>query len=516
MKRAKKHLKYYQIYNELKNREGIQEELQLCLSRADYARNQQNPSEECGVFGIYGHKYAANLAYLGLYALQHRGQESAGIASTNGENLYRYAGMGQVATVFNEDKLKELEGFAAIGHNRYSTTGASLYRNAQPLRAYTHLGAIAIAHNGNLTNTNTIRTRLEKEGSIFQTTMDSEVIVHLLARSKGKNMEEAFVDAIQQVKGAYSLVMLSNHCLIAMRDPHGFRPLVMGRVNGSTVFASETCALDIIDAEYIRDVEPGEMVIIQDGNLHSLYPFAEEEKKENYYGKSLCIFEHIYFARPDSYIFKESVYDFRFNLGKTLAKEQPVDADIVVPVPDSSVVAAIGFSQESGIPYATGLVRSHYIGRTFIEPEQKIRDFGAKIKYNVISAAIKDKRVVLVDDSIMRGTTSKKIIKMLKKGGAQEIHMRISAPPTKHPCYYGIDIPTSKELIAANLSVDEIRKYIGVDSLGYLSEKGMISASSRKINFCTACFNGKYPVPPEEGYDSKQRNLIKEMRVEES
>ncbi len=508
-------MKHYQINNKLKDMPGIQEELQITLERSNLAREQVCPREECGVVGIYGNRYAANLAYFALYALQHRGQESAGIATTNGENLYRYAGMGQVSQVFNEDKIKALEGYAAIGHNRYSTSGASLYRNAQPLRVYTHHGTIALAHNGNLTNANSLRTELENQGSIFHTTIDSEVIVHLLAKSTASTLLDAFTEAMQKVQGAYSLVLLSTHCMIAMRDPHGFRPLVIGKIETSIVFASETCALDIIDAEYIRDVEPGELIVIEEGKMTSYFPF-HNEKGENTHTPNLCIFEHIYFARPDSYLFKESVYDFRINLGKQLAREAPANGDIVVPVPDSSVVAAIGYSQESGIPYATGLVRSHYIGRTFIEPEQKIRDFSAKVKYNTVSAAVKGKRIVIIDDSIMRGTTSKKIIKMLRKGGATEIHMRISAPPTRFPCYYGIDIPTSQELIAANFSLEEIRKFIGVDSLAYLSEEGMIASSTRKINFCKACFNGNYITPPDKNYDTKQFPLIKEMQMEEN
>ncbi len=491
---------------------GMTEEIALAGRRCQRSREGIIPGEECGVFGIHNHTYAANLAYLGLYALQHRGQESAGIAATNGENLFRYAGMGQVAQVFNEKKLAQLEGYSAIGHNRYSTSGASLYRNAQPLRVYTHHGPVALAHNGNLTNSNTLRQRLEKQGSIFHTTIDSEVIVHLMAKHDQGDSLTAVIAAVREVRGAYSLLLMTTNMLVGMRDPHGFRPLVLGKLDGSYIFASETCALDIIDAQYIRDIEPGEMAVIRDGKLESYYPFGQKKSDQD---TSLCIFEHIYFARPDSFIFKESVYNFRVNLGRQLAREAPADADLVVPVPDSSVVAAIGYSQESGIPYASGLIRSHYIGRTFIEPEQKIRDFGAKIKYNVIAAAVKDKNIVLVDDSIMRGTTSRKIIKMLQRGGARKVHMRISAPPTKFPCFYGIDIPTTEELIAANHSIEGIRDFIGVDSLSYLSEEGMLSASQRDIGFCTACFTGRYKVEPEKNYDRRQRLLFQEMHIEE-
>lgn len=498
-----------------KEKPGLLEEIKICAKRGVKGKDALIPREECGVCGVYNNSDAANLAYLGLYALQHRGQESAGIATTNGENLYRFAGMGKVAEIFNQSKLDQLEGKVAIGQNRYSTSGASFLRNAQPLRMLTHFGPIALAHNGNLTNSTTLRKRLENEGSILQTTVDTEVIAHLMAKSGKDKMVDAVIFAINQIKGAYSLLILTRKKLIAIRDPHGFRPLVMGKVGDTTVFASETCALDIMDAEYIRDVKPGEMVVMEEGKIVSLFPFEGKNGSASY-PRSLCIFEHIYFARPDSIIFRESVYDFRINLGKQLARESYIDADLVVPVPDSSLVAAIGFSQESKIPYSMGLIRSHYIGRTFIEPEQKIRDFGAKIKYNVVKAAIKGKKVILVDDSIMRGTTSRKIIKMFRKGGVMEIHMRISAPPTRFPCYYGIDIPTSGELIASSNTVEEIRKYIGVDSLRYLSEEGMVSASARDVNFCKACFDGNYITPLEEGYDRRQNLLFQEMQVEES
>ncbi len=481
------------------------------------------PREECGVYGIFGCSSAANFTYLGLYSLQHRGQESAGIVATNGERLYRYAGMGQVSQVFNKEKLKELVGHAAIGHNRYSTTGASFLRNAQPIRVESNLGSFSLAHNGNLVNSWTLRRELESSGSIFQTTIDSEVIVHLMSRSgKEHDFLEALCSALRQVQGAYSLLVLTKDALYAVRDPNGFRPLVLGRrEDGSYVVASETCAFDITEAEYIRDVKPGELVRIDSRGVHSYFPFPPAKE-------ALCIFENIYFSRPDSVIFGRSVFEVRKNLGRYLAKECPVEADVVVPVPDSSTVAALGYSEESGIPYTMGLIRSHYIGRTFIEPEQKIRDFGAKLKYNVIASAVKGKRVVLVDDSIMRGTTSRKLIKMFRKAGAKEIHMRISAPPTMFPCYYGIDIPTRQELIAATHSVDEIIKYLKVDSLGYMSleatEAAMNEAlqtapehngNGRKRGWCMACFSGKYPLNLHEDVDGNQKDLFPEYLVEE-
>lgn len=486
------------------------------------------PREECGIYGIYGCPEAANFTYLGLYSLQHRGQESAGIVSTNGERLYRKAGMGQVSHVFNKDKLNELAGHAAIGHNRYSTTGASFLRNAQPIRVESNMGSFAVAHNGNLVNSWTLRKELESTGSIFQTTADSEVIVHLMSRSGNTDFLDALCHSLRQVKGAYSLLMLNKDALYVVRDPNGFRPLVLGqREDGSYVVASETCAFDITEAEYIRDIKPGELVRIDANGLSSHFPFAPVSE-------SLCIFENIYFSRPDSVIFGRSVFDVRKSLGRHLAKEHPVEADVVVPVPDSSTVAALGYSEESGIPYTMGLIRSHYIGRTFIEPEQKIRDFGAKIKYNVIASAVKGKRVVLVDDSIMRGTTSRKLIKMFRKAGATEIHMRISAPPTKFPCYYGIDIPTRDELIAANNSVEEIIEYLQVDSLGYMSldttKAAMIEsdevasaqnghstngATPQKRGWCMGCFSGEYPLELHDDVDGDQKELFPDYLVEE-
>ncbi|EIE01835.1 amidophosphoribosyltransferase [Leptospira licerasiae] len=468
------------------------------------------PKEECAIFGIFNSPEAANFTYLGLYSMQHRGQESSGIVSSDGEHLYRYAGMGLVANIFTEGKIRELTGTAAIGHNRYSTTGASFLRNAQPLRVESHLGPIALAHNGNLVNSWEVRSQLEKEGSIFQTTIDSEVIVHLMARSGETDLLSALSSALKKVRGAYSLVVLTKNQLIAVRDPNGFRPLVMGRRDdGSIVFASETCAFDITDTTYERDVEPGEMIVVDRTGTRSFYPFPPAKP-------ALCIFEYIYFARPDSNIFGESVYKVRKALGNQLAKELPVEADVVIPVPDSANIAALGYSEASGIPFQSGLIRSHYVGRTFIEPDQKIRDFGAKIKYNVVKNVVDGKRVVIVDDSIMRGTTSRKIIKMIRNAGATEIHLRVSAPPTVSPCYYGIDIPTHKELIAATHTIEEIRKYLRVDSIAYLSVDSMHKAVSehRGGGFCNACFTSDYPVEFQSDMGN-QKSLFKEYEVEE-
>ncbi|EMK00097.1 amidophosphoribosyltransferase [Leptospira sp. WS58.C1] len=468
------------------------------------------PKEECAIFGIFNSQEAANFTYLGLYSMQHRGQESSGIVSSDGEHLYRYAGMGLVANIFTEGKIRELTGTAAIGHNRYSTTGASFLRNAQPLRVESHLGPIALAHNGNLVNSWEVRSQLEKEGSIFQTTIDSEVIVHLMARSGETDLLSALSSALKKVRGAYSLVVLTKNQLIAVRDPNGFRPLVMGRrEDGSIVFASETCAFDITDTTYERDVEPGEMIVVDRTGTRSFYPFPPAKP-------ALCIFEYIYFARPDSNIFGESVYKVRKALGNQLAQELPVEADVVIPVPDSANIAALGYSEASGIPFQSGLIRSHYVGRTFIEPDQKIRDFGAKIKYNVVKNVVDGKRVVIVDDSIMRGTTSRKIIKMIRNAGATEIHLRVSAPPTISPCYYGIDIPTHKELIAATHTIEEIRKYLRVDSIAYLSVDSMHKAVSehRGGGFCNACFTSDYPVEFQSDMGN-QKSLFKEYEVEE-
>ena len=482
------------------------------MTRPKNLQTQYYPKEECGIVGLYNIPEAANHAYLASYALQHRGQESAGIVSCDGERLYRYAGMGKVADVFTPQKIHQLVGSMAIAHNRYSTTGASFLRNAQPIRFESRLGSMALAHNGNLTNAGEIRARLEEEGSIFQTTIDTEVISHLIARSRAINFTDALIDALKQVKGAYSLVVLTNDTLYALRDPNGFRPLVMGEKDGGTVFASETCALDIIDAKYIRDVEPGEMVILHKNRIESAFPFQKTSQ-------NLCIFEYVYFSRPDSKVFGKSVYDTRIALGEILAEEAPVDADIVMPVPDSSTVAALGYARKSGIPFHMGLIRSHYIGRTFIEPDQKIRDFGAKIKYNAIESVVVGKRVIVIDDSIMRGTTTRKIVKMLRHAGAKEIHVRISSSPTRHACYYGIDIPHHSELIAATHTIDEIVKYLRVDSLEYLSLEGMKKASGVGRGYCTACFDGKYPVELDAQATAaytNQKSLFQEFEIEES
>ena len=467
------------------------------------------PKEECGVFGIYGTPKAANLTYLGLYALQHRGQESAGIASSDKEHIYRYAGMGKVIDVFDQKHIDHLHGDIAIGHNRYSTTGSSFLRNAQPFRAESNLGPIVLAHNGNLSNAGQLRSELEALGHIFQTTIDSEVIVHLMARSGIKDFREALIHALKQVKGAYSLLVMNKEKIYAVRDPHGLRPLVLGEVDGAYCVASETCSFDIIDAQYVREIRPGELVELSKFGLTSNFPF--EKKKE-----ALCVFEYIYFSRPDSIIFGESVHEMRIQMGRMLAKQAPVDADIVVPIPDSSVSAAMGYARESEIPFELGMIRSHYVGRTFIEPSQKIRDFGVKIKFNVIKSTIEDKRIVLVDDSIMRGTTMRKIIKMFRTAGAKEIHVRISSPPTRFPCFYGIDIPTHRELIAASHSIEEIRKYLRVDSVEYLSIDSMLQAIDRpKMNFCTACFDGKYLSPFEMCDDDNQKYLFEDLGCSE-
>ncbi len=466
------------------------------------------PEEECGVFGIYGQEKAANLTYLGLYALQHRGQESAGIASSDGRHIYRYAGMGKVVDVFKERHIANLLGHIAIGHNRYSTTGSSFLRNAQPLRADSILGPIVLSHNGNLINAGHLRFALEREGSIFQTSIDSEVIVHLMARSGISDFLEAMISALRQIRGAYSLLIMNQNTIYAIRDPNGFRPLVLGKLGDATVVASETCAFDIIDAEYVREIEPGEIVEISPAGIRSYFPF--EPKRE-----SLCVFEYIYFSRPDSIIFGQSVHQMRINLGRALAREMPVEADIVVPIPDSSVCAALGYARESGIPYEVGMIRSHYVGRTFIEPTQKIRDFGAKIKYNVNGNAVNGKRVVIVDDSIMRGTTMRKIIKMFRNKGAKEVHVRISAPPTKYPCFYGIDIPTQSELIAANNTIEGIRRFLEVDTMAYLSVESLLGAIGHpEMRFCKACFDNNYPLEIEITSDN-QKYLFEDVAMSE-
>jgi amidophosphoribosyltransferase len=453
--------------------------------------------DECGVFGIFEHPEAAKMAYLGLYALQHRGQESAGIAITDGEKLTVERGMGQVADIFRKDRLDSLRGHNAIGHVRYSTAGGSQLKNAQPIYVQCHRGEIAIGHNGNLVNASIIRSELEKEGTIFTTTSDTEVVLHMIAKSRQPRFVDALIDALSILKGAYSFVLLTKDVLIGARDPWGFRPLCIGKLGGSFILASETCALDLLDADYVRDVKPGELVVISQKGLESFMPFPQQRQHS-------CIFELVYFARPDSNVFQRNVYASRYNMGRQLAKEHPVEADVVVPVPDSGLVAALGYSAESGIPIGFGLIRNHYVGRTFIEPKKSIRHFGVKVKLNPVRSILHGKRVVLIDDSIVRGNTSQKIVKMVRSAGASEVHFRISCPPTIAPCYYGIDTPTEEELIASYKTVPEIAEFIGVTSLQYLSLEGLLEATENPDGsiFCTSCYTKQYPVPiPQESFE---------------
>jgi amidophosphoribosyltransferase len=452
------------------------------------------PKESCGIFGVFGRDDAAKLTYFGLYALQHRGQESAGIITSTGKSIHEHKGMGLVPEIFNEDILDRLPGHIAAGHVRYSTTGSSVVKNAQPFVASYAGRTLAIGHNGNLTNARQLRNELEERGSIFQTTMDSEIIVHLLVRNLKDGMEDALVQAMSKIEGAYSCVVMTQNQLVAFRDPNGFRPLCLGKLDGGYVVASETCALDLIDAQYVRDIEPGEILIINEDGLKSLKPFAERRK-------TFCIFEFIYFARPDSNIFGQNVYSVRKRLGKKLAQEYPLEADFAMPFPDSGNYASIGFCHESGIPMEMGVIRNHYVGRTFIEPAQSMRDFGVKVKLNPVREILDQKRVVIVEDSIIRGTTSKMRIKTLREAGAKEIHMVVSCPPHRYPCYYGIDFSTRGELIACQHSVDEVKNFIGLDSLCYLSLPGMLEATRLEENgFCLACFDGKYPIQPDEDF----------------
>jgi amidophosphoribosyltransferase len=465
--------------------------------------------EKCGVFGIYGHPEAANMSYLGLHALQHRGQESSGIVSSDRRHLYSHREMGLVVDIFDRDTLRKLTGDMAIGHNRYSTSGESEFKNAQPFVVETGFGSLAIAHNGNLVNAMEIRRELEGEGAIFQSTMDTEVIVHLMARAEEGELPDRLVTALKRVRGAYSLLLLSSQMLVAARDPHGFRPLVLGRLDGAPVFASETCALDLMGAAFEREVDPGEVVVVREGQMESYHPFPVTPSAH-------CVFELIYFSRPDSQIFGKDVHEVRKELGRRLAMESDVVADVVVPVPDSGVAAAMGYAEAADLPFETGLIRSHYVGRTFIEPRQSIRHFGVKLKLNPVRSVITGRRVVVVDDSIVRGTTSRKIVKMLQEAGAREVHMRISSPQTTHPCYYGIDTPTRQELVAATHSLEQIRNYITADSLSYLSLEGLCaSVCTNQENFCYACFTGEYPVrfPGKEGsqmrlFDSRQVSRV--------
>ena len=455
----------------------------------------------CGIFAIHAREDAANFVYLGLYALQHRGQESAGIVSWDGERLHVERGMGQVADIFKQPVLQRLRGGSAIGHTRYSTAGSSVIANAQPIVVNTSMGPLGVVHNGNLVNAVEVRHRLERDGAIFQTTSDTEVILHLMARNPRADVVDSFMTALDQVRGAYSLLLITRDAVIAARDPWGFRPLLLGDAQGSPCFASEGCAFDLIGATTVRELEPGEVAVARGGRLETYrLPQVPEPTR--------CVFEHVYFARPDSVVFGDAVSEVRRRLGAQLAREAPADADLVSPVPDSGVFAALGYAQESGLPFELGLIRNHYVGRTFIEPKSSIRHFGVKVKLNPVRAVIAGKRLVLIDDSIVRGTTSQKIVKMLKDAGAAEVHVRISSPPTAWPCRYGIDTPNRGELIAANQPLDEIRRFIGADSLAYLSLEGMLkSVSGPPESYCTACWTGRYRVPMS-GEDARQQLLF--------
>lgn len=444
----------------------------------------------CGVFGIHGHDEASNIAYLGMHALQHRGQESAGLVAVEDRKLRRHVAMGLVSDVFDRDVLAKLPGETAIGHIRYSTAGSSDLRNAQPFVFEYAGGQLAIAHNGNLVNALELRAELESQGSIFQTSSDTEVIVHLMAKAREPDVLGKLQAALRRVHGAYSLVLLTHDGkMIGVRDPNGFRPLVIGRLKSSFVLSSETCSFDLIEAEYIREVEPGEIVVIESGGMTSHRVTAEATPR------SFCVFEHVYFARPDSLLNGKSVYRARERMGQRLAQEAPVEADVVIPVPDSGVPAAVGYAKESGIPFELGLIRSHYVGRTFIEPQDSIRHFGVRLKLSPVRAVVDGKRVIVVDDSLVRGTTSRKIVKMLRAAGAREVHLKICAPPTTHPCFYGINTPTRSELVAASHTVDEIARYVTCDTLAYLSHEGMLGAvDADHGGYCSACFTGEYPV----------------------
>ncbi|HVG02421.1 MAG TPA: amidophosphoribosyltransferase [Nitrospira sp.] len=445
--------------------------------------------DECAVFGIYGHKEAANLTYLGLYALQHRGQEASGIVSNDGEQFHIEKGQGHVADIFSQEALAGLPGTMAIGHNRYSTAGGAGLKNVQPLNVNFAFGNLAVAHNGNLINATMLRSELEAYGAIFQSTSDTEVIIHLIAHSRADTLLERVIDSLTQVRGAFSVVLMTDQGVIAARDPHGFRPLCLGRFHDAWIVASESCAFDLLDAEYVREIEPGELVVLDHKGVTSFKPFTSSKP-------AMCVFEYVYFSRPDSRIFGgRAVYSIRKAFGRQLSQESMVPADVVIPVPDSGVPAALGYSEGSGIRFETGLIRNHYVGRTFIEPEQSIRHFGVKVKLNAVPEVLEGKRVIVVDDSLVRGTTSRKIVKMLRHAGAKEVHMRISSPPIISPCFYGIDTPTKKELIASSHSTEEIRKYITADSLAYLSLDGMLKSSpGTPDQYCNACFTERYPI----------------------
>jgi amidophosphoribosyltransferase len=455
----------------------------------------QDLKEECGIFGIFGHPEASKLTYFGLYALQHRGEESAGIVISDGVQVREQKGMGLVADVFNEQSLSALYGNRAIGHVRYSTTGSSMLKNAQPFLV-SHGGmALAIAHNGNLTNAHELRLILEKKGAIFQSSMDSEIFIHLIAHGLEQGFEPALINALSQVRGAYSMLLLTQDQLIGARDPYGFRPLCLGKLNGSYVLASETCALDLVEAQYVRDIEPGEIIFINQNGLRSVKPTSPVQS-------AFCIFEFIYFARPDSYIFGQNVYQIRKRLGQMLAKEYQPQGDLTMPFPDSGNYAALGFAEASRIPFEMGVIRNHYVGRTFIQPSQSMRDFGVRVKLNPVRSVLKGKRVVIIEDSIIRGTTSRTRVRAVRSAGASEVHMLVSCPPHQFPCFYGIDFSTKGELIACHHSVEEIKKFLELDGLGYLSEEGMVEATGLpKSKFCLACFNGQYPVPPDTTFN---------------
>ena len=444
--------------------------------------------EECGVFGVYNDAHASHSAYLGLYALQHRGQEGAGIVSSNGERMFEHKGMGLVGHVFDEENLSKLSGTMAIGHNRYSTTGQPRAANIQPLLVDCKVGKVAMAHNGNLVNARELRTAMEADGSIFNTTMDSEVILHLIARSREKTLEDMVVDAVRQLRGAFSFLLMTTDKLIGVRDPQSLRPLCLGRLEDSFIITSESCALDILGATYVRDFEPGELVVVDERGITSRKVFESTKLAK-------CIFEFIYFSRPDSIVFGENVDKVRRKLGTVLARNHPVDADIVIAVPDSSNTSSLGFAHESKLPFELGLIRNHYVGRTFIQPSQSLRDGTVRLKFNTVDGVLKGKRVVVVDDSIVRGSTMRKLVVMLRKAGAKEVHLRIASPPIKFPCFYGIDMPSRGELIASSNDVEEIREYLEVESLEYLTLDDLRSVVKDPENFCYACFSGEYPVP---------------------
>jgi len=462
----------------------------------------------CGIFGIEGHDDAANHAYLGLYALQHRGQESTGIVAWDGRRMPVERGMGHVADVYSADKLERLRGRRAIGHTRYSTAGSSVLSNAQPIVVRTSMGSVGIVHNGNLTNAATLRKQLEEEGSIFQTTSDTEVILHLMARDPRQEIVDSILQALARIEGAFSLLIVTESCLVAARDPHGFRPLALAKLGAATCFASESCAFDLLGAHSARELAPGEVVVVRESGVAS-HPLPSMNAPKR------CVFEHVYFARPDSEVFGDAVSEVRRRMGAQLAREAPADADLVVPVPDSGLFAAIGYSGESGLPFELGMTRNHYVGRTFIEPRQSIRNFGVKVKLNPVRSIIAGRRVVLIDDSIVRGTTSRKIVRMMREAGAEEVHLRISSPPTAWPCYYGIDTPRRKELIAANLPVDDISAFVEADTIAYLSVDGLLrSVSGPRESYCTACWTGEYPVSIA-GEDRRQVELFPALSEED-